>query len=105
MLLGMLGFVLALSLTKCRLALLSFGIGLFTLGFFLFRHKNREASPGKTILAGVVIALVVAAGMTLLWQLGTRVSELILVGKQNDYMKYMHRPLIFSGYERMFYTR
>lgn len=83
---GMIGFVLAISLTKCRLALLGFGLGLFTLGFFLFRNKNRDASPKKTILAGVVIALTVALGLTLMWQLGTLASKYILAEGQNDYM-------------------
>ena len=87
MLFGMIGFVLAISLTKCRLALLSFGLGLFTLGLFLFRHKNRDASPGKTVLAGAVIALAVALCLMLLWRLGTRAGELILVKSENDHIK------------------
>ncbi len=84
---GMLGFVLTISLTKCRLALLGFGLGLFTLSFFLFRNKNRDASPQKTILAGVVIALALALGLTLMWQLGTLASKYILAGRLNDYIK------------------
>ena len=87
MLFAMLGFVLAVSLTKCRLSLLGLGLGLFTLGLFLFRHKNRDASPGKTVLAGAVIALAVALCLMLLWRLGTRASELILVKSENDHIK------------------
>ncbi len=87
LLFAMLGFVLAISLTKCRLALLGLGLGLFTLGFFLFRNKNRDASPGKTILAGVVIALAAALCLALMWKLGTWVGEHILVGLKNGYMK------------------
>ena len=98
---GMIGFVLAISLTKCRQALLGFGLGLFTLGFFLFRNKNRDASPKKTILAGVVIALTVALGLTLMWQLGTLASKYILAEGQNDYMDRGFSEQLLNGSGRL----
>ena len=101
MLFGMIGFVLATSLTKCRLALLGFGLGLFTIGFFLFRHKNRDASPGKMILAGAVIALLAAACLTLMWQFGTRAGEVILDGKQNVYLERDFSENLHDGNERL----
>ena len=98
---AMLGFIIGLSLTKCRLALLGFGSGLFTLGFFLFRNKNRDASLKKTILAGAAIALIVAVCLTLMWQFGDRVSGYILAGRQNDYIKRDFSGLQESGNERL----
>ena len=101
MLFGMFGFVLALSLTKCRLALLGFGLVLFTFGFFLFRNKNRDASTKKTILAGVVIALAVALCLTLMWQFGTRISKVILAGKKNEYLKRTFSNHLLDGSGRL----
>ena len=98
---GMIGFVLAISLTKCRLGLVGFGLGLFTLGFFLFRNKNRDASPKKTILAGAAIALTVAACLALMWQLGTIASKYILAGRQNDYIKRDFSGLLVNGTGRL----
>ena len=97
---GMLGFVLVISLTKCRIALLGFGLGLFTIGFFLFRNKNRDASPGKTILAGAVIALVVAACLTLMWRFGNRAGEYILAGRQTEDIKRDFSEALSTGHTR-----
>ena len=101
MLFGMLGFVLALSMTKCRLALLGFGIGLFAFGFFLFRNKNRDASPGKTILTGVVIALAAALVLTLMWQFGTWISTVILAGEKTEHLKRTFSNHLLDGSGRL----
>ena len=87
LLFGMLGFLLSISLTKCRLALLGLCLGLFTVGIFLFRNKNRDASPQKTILTGVVLVLAVAAGLTLMWRFSNRASGYILAERHTDQIK------------------
>ena len=80
---AMIGFVTALALTRCRLALLGLGLGLFTAGFFLFRSKSRGACVKKTVLAGVVIALAVALCLWLIWSLGSFAGKLIPVEDDN----------------------
>ena len=91
-LVGMIGFFIALSLTRCRMALLSFGLGLFTLGLFLFRNKNRDASPKKTILAGVVIALC----LVLIWSFGNFANAFILAEKSSA-RSFSQKLLITNG--------
>ena len=98
---AMIGFVLAISLAKSRLALMSFGLGLFTLGLFFFRDKNRDASLKKTILIGVTIALAVALGLTLMWQFGTLASKYILAKGQNNYMDRDFSEYLLNGNVRL----